>query len=197
MVHPDVRVLLPYPTDVDESDVAVRLSLLAEDPYATIDYARRPSLTEATRGSNKQVLYQVDRIREELIRSMSFVPVEGRYHFGSTLFVFGKVAPGAAIALASVKDGSAPNELSGTAWAFSADASIGGSILLGPRQQMDKRTVRFWLTPEIGYAYMTSASVRLNPDRAEKDVLGSDEDTQLGTLALRGIFWRASLGMTF
>ena len=126
-----------------------------------------------------------------------YVPIEGRYHFWPGLFVFGKVSPGAAVALASVKDGSAPNELSGSAWAFSADASIGGSILLGPRQRMDKRTVRFWLTPEIGYAYTTNASIRLNPNRAESDVLGSDENTQLGKLALSGIFWRASVGTTF
>ena len=77
------------------------------------------------------------------------------------------------------------------------DASIGGSILLGPRQHPDKRTVRFWLTPEIGYAYTTNAPIRPNPGRAEKDLLGSDENTQLGKLALSGIFWRASVGTTF
>ena len=126
-----------------------------------------------------------------------YVPVEGRYHFGPGLFVFGKLAPGAVAALMSVSDPSSPNELSGTGWAFAADASIGGSILLGPRQRMDKRTVRFWLTPEIGYAYTTNAPIRPNPGRAEKDVLGSDENTQLGRLALSGIFWRASVGTTF
>lgn len=126
-----------------------------------------------------------------------YVPVEGRYHFGPGLFVFGKVSPGAVAALASIRDASAPNELSGSGWAFSADASLGGSILLGPRQRMDKRAVRFWLTPEIGYAYTTSMAIRTNPGRAEKDILGSDENTQLGTLALSGIFWRASIGTTF
>lgn len=126
-----------------------------------------------------------------------YVPIEGRYHVGSGLFVFGKIAPGAVAMLASVSEGSSPKELSGTAWAFSADASVGGSILLGPRKDMHKRAVRFWLTPEVGYAYTTSASVSLNPGRADNDVLGSDEDAQLGTLALRGIFWRASVGMTF
>ena len=126
-----------------------------------------------------------------------YVPIEGRYHFGPGLFVFGKVAPGAVAALASVKDSSSPNELSGTAWAFAADASIGGSILLGPRKHMHKRTVRIWLTPEIGYAYTTTTPIRVGPDRAESEVLGSDERTQLGRLALSGIFWRASVGTTF
>ncbi len=126
-----------------------------------------------------------------------YVPVEGRYHLAQGLYLFGKVSPGAVAALASVKDPSAPNDLSVTGWAFSADASIGGSILLGPRKQMDKRSARFWLTPEFGYAYTTNASLRANPNRTEKDLLGSDEDTNLGTVAFSGIFWRASVGMTF
>ncbi len=126
-----------------------------------------------------------------------YVPVEARYHLTSGLFVFGKVSPGAVAALASVKDASAPNDLTGTGWAFSADASLGGSILLGPRQHMEKRTARFWLTPEIGYAYTSNAPLRPNPNRPEKDVLGNDENTQLGKVAFSGIFWRASIGMTF
>lgn len=40
-------------------------------------------------------------------------------------------------------------------------------------------------------------SIRVGPDRAESEVLGSDESTQLGRLALSGIFWRASVGTTF
>ena len=79
MLHPDVRVLFPYPGDTDESEVAARLELLAADPYATIDFARRPSLSDATKGSNKQTMYQIGRIHEDLLRPMSFVPVEGNY----------------------------------------------------------------------------------------------------------------------
>lgn len=141
-----------------------------------------------------------DKIRgfaSSLTAHRLYVPVEGRYHLAQGLYLFGKVSPGAVAALASVQDPSAPNELSVTGWAFSADASIGGSILLGPRKQTDKRSARFWLTPEFGYAYTTNASLRANPNRTEKDLLGSDEDTNLGTVAFSGIFWRASLGMTF
>ncbi len=79
LIHPDVHVLFPYPNDVDESEVAVRLQLLAEDPYATIDFARRPSLDDASRGTNKQTIYPVGRVHEDLLRPMSFRPVEGRF----------------------------------------------------------------------------------------------------------------------
>ena len=36
-----------------------------------------------------------------------------------------------------------------------------------------------------------------NPGRADEDLLGSDEDVSLRSLALSGFFWRASVGMTF
>ena len=79
MLHPDVRVLIPYPTDADEHEVAHRLERLAEEPYAAIDFARRPSLDDPTHGSRKQTLYTVGRVHEDLLRPMSFKPIEGRY----------------------------------------------------------------------------------------------------------------------
>jgi hypothetical protein len=126
-----------------------------------------------------------------------YAPIEGRYYLAPALAVFGKIAPGAAVALASVQDPSAPSELSASGWAFSADASAGASILLGPRARYDRRQPRVWLTPEIGYAFTTKASLRLNPDRDAEGVLGHDEDASLRSLALSGFFWRASVGMTF
>lgn len=79
MLHPDVHVLFPYPADVDERDVAERLRRMAENPYAAIDFVRRPSLTDPSKASNKQASYQVARINGEVRRVMSFKPVEGRY----------------------------------------------------------------------------------------------------------------------
>lgn len=79
LLHPDVHVLFPYPTDADEHEVAVRLQLMAENPYAAIDFVRRPSLSDPSKTSNKQAFYPVARINEEVRRAMSFKPVEGRY----------------------------------------------------------------------------------------------------------------------
>lgn len=126
-----------------------------------------------------------------------YVPVEGRLHFAPSIFAFAKVSPGAAMSTASVQDGSSPKELSGTGWAFAADVSVGASILMGPRQASRQRKVRFWITPEVGYAYTTKAPMRLSPGRADDEVLGSDESMNLRGLALSGVFWRASLGATF
>ena len=79
MLHPDVHVLFPYPSDAATEDVSERLKRLGENPYAAIDFVRLPSRDDPTKTSNKQALYTVARINEDLRRAMSFRPVEGRY----------------------------------------------------------------------------------------------------------------------
>ncbi len=81
LIHPDVHLLMPYPKDTDASDVAERIKRLAANPYAAVDFVRRPSLDDPSKTSNKQVMYHLQRINEELRRSMSYKPVEGRYKF--------------------------------------------------------------------------------------------------------------------
>jgi hypothetical protein len=126
------------------------------------------------------------------------VPIEARWHFKPWLYGFGKIAPGAVAMLAEIKDGSSTGSLSASPWAFSGDASLGASLLMGPRAHLDRRgAVRFWLTPEIGYSVTTKASFAPNPGREDKDILGSDENTKLHSLALSGMFWRASIATTF
>lgn len=78
LVHPDVQVMLPYPNDVSEEDVATRLKLLAREPYAETDFKRRPSLEDPGESSNKQAIYTVDRMRE-LQRMLGYAPSEGRF----------------------------------------------------------------------------------------------------------------------
>ncbi len=126
-----------------------------------------------------------------------YVPLEGRYHVLPGLALFGKLSPGALIALSKVKDPSAPDPLTGTGAAFAADLSVGANILLGPREKMDVRQPRFFLTPEIGYTLTTKAPAHLNPGRAEDDLLGSDEDTNLRSVAFSGVFWKLTAGLAF
>lgn len=79
MVHPDVHVLFPYPKGTGEEDIAERIQRLGDNPYAAIDYVRRPSLSDPTATSNKQVMYHIDRVHENLIQPMSYKPMEGAY----------------------------------------------------------------------------------------------------------------------
>ena len=78
--HPDVHVLLPQPTDATPEEILERLSALAENPYANIDFNRRTGAQEKP-ASNKQAFYPISRIREDLHHILSFHPIEGRYRF--------------------------------------------------------------------------------------------------------------------
>jgi DNA polymerase III subunit delta' len=79
LIHPDVHVYFPRPSDADAEDVAERLSRLARNPYAEVDFVRRPVLDDPSKTSNKQAIYPVRMMNEEIKRAMSFRPFEGRY----------------------------------------------------------------------------------------------------------------------
>lgn len=83
MVHPDVHVHLPHPwsqeEDRDEEDIGKRIQRLGDDPYAAIDYVRRPSLSDPSETSNQQVFYRIDQVRQDLIQPMSLARGEGEY----------------------------------------------------------------------------------------------------------------------
>jgi DNA polymerase-3 subunit delta' len=77
-----VHVLIPQPRDADPEEVSRRLALLFEDPYATVDFSRRPALDDPDRVSNKQAGYHIDRVHDQLHRAFSFKPVEGAWKIG-------------------------------------------------------------------------------------------------------------------
>ncbi len=83
MVHPDVHVHLPHPwsdeDDRDEEDIGKRIQRFGENPYAAIDFVRRPSLSDPTETSNKQALYRIDQVQQDLIKPMSLSGGEGAY----------------------------------------------------------------------------------------------------------------------
>ncbi len=78
MLHPDLRLLMPHPTDPDTADLAARLKRFGEDHYAFIDYVRRPSLADAGKKSNKQAFYPIKTINEELRAFAGYRPAEAR-----------------------------------------------------------------------------------------------------------------------
>lgn len=135
--------------------------------------------------------------KTSLVTHRFSVPIEGRYHFAGWLYAFGKLAPGAALHHVSVTDASSNDPLTDTLGGFSGEASLGASLLIGPHRGYDRRTVRFWVTPEMGYAWTTSAAVHATPNGNPNDVLGSNAPANFGSLAMRGIFWRVGFAVTF
>ena len=83
MVHPDVHVNLPHPwsqeKDRDEEDMGKRIRRLGDNPYAAIDYVRRPSPADPSETSNQQVYYRIDQVRQDIIQPMSLARGEGAY----------------------------------------------------------------------------------------------------------------------
>lgn len=77
--HPDVHLMMPYPNDTSVDAIKERLTLIGENPYAVVDFERRPSLDSYDTVSNKQVIYSRERIGAELRREMSLSSVEGGY----------------------------------------------------------------------------------------------------------------------
>lgn len=124
------------------------------------------------------------------------VPIEARVSVLPWLWGFGKIAPGAALVLTDIEDPSAPRSLGASGWALSGDISAGASFVIGKRAP-DKRSVRVLVTPEIGYSVTTAAPLHANPGRDEDELLGTDADTNLRSVALSGLFWRATIGVTF
>lgn len=90
MIHPDLHVYLPYPKKKTTSaeppdDYGDRVRQLADDPYAVVDYVRRPSLDDPEKTSNKQVAYPVGEVREggmrQHMQDLRLTPAEGKVKF--------------------------------------------------------------------------------------------------------------------
>jgi hypothetical protein len=125
------------------------------------------------------------------------VPIEARWYFAPWFDVFAKVAPGAGALYARVEDPASPRTLEHAPWVLAADLSAGASFRLVGTNDHATRHARLWITQEIGYGLTSDHELRPRPNRNEDDVLGSDQSTRLGSLAVNGVFWRTGLAMTF
>lgn len=124
------------------------------------------------------------------------VPIEGRYHLFSWLYGFAKVAPGFSLIEMRVKDSSAPTSLYDARPGFALDASAGASFLIAGHGPADRKRVRLWASPELGYGWTTSGRPNLTVDSRE-DVLGREEGASMAPIAVRGFFFRFGLGLTY
>ena len=80
LVHPDVQILLPQPSDAEPEDVAERLKLMAKDAYQDVDFVRAPAIVRTgSASSSKQAFYAVERIAGTLGHTMNLSPREGTY----------------------------------------------------------------------------------------------------------------------
>ena len=81
--------------------------------------------------------------------------------------------------------------------AFAADFSGGAAFRIVGTSDHSTRHPRLWVTQEVGYGITSSSGLRPAANRDEDDVLGTDQSTRLGSLALNGVFWRTGLALSF
>lgn len=76
--HPDIHLFLPVPTNYSVENFRERLELLNKDPYETVDFSHRPSLTDDDSTKNKQAFYPIDYFHDEIRPKAFLKPNEGR-----------------------------------------------------------------------------------------------------------------------
>lgn len=125
------------------------------------------------------------------------VPLEARLHAEPWLYVFGRFAPGAIYQRSRVQDAALSEAMTDSGWVPAADVSIGASIMFASFASSEtSHAPRFWLTPEVGYAWAGRASAALSPKTE------ADDPRAFGTLsmtgvAVRGVFLRVNVTTTF
>ncbi len=125
------------------------------------------------------------------------IPLELRMHVERWFYVFGRAAPGAIWQRARIEDASLGEPLVDSRWVPAGDLSVGASLLaINTDSDASIHIPRFWITPEVGYAWAARGSRALSPKVDEND------PRQFGTLsmngvALRGVFLRVNITSTF
>lgn len=124
------------------------------------------------------------------------VPLEARYHATHWLYGFARVAPGVTSLSATLRDRNGGREASANGWVFSSDFMAGVSFQVAPLRNPSKRTLRLWLTPEVGYTWSAARTMRFAPEASEDDPRPAGS-ASLGSLALRGLTYRFTLALAF
>jgi len=125
------------------------------------------------------------------------IPLELRMHVEPWFYVFTRAAPGALFQRARVYDPSLGEPMVDSRWVPAGDISVGASLLaINSNADPRSHAPRFWITPEVGYAWAGRSEPGLSPKTDESD------PRQFGTLsmtgvALRGVFFRANITTTF
>lgn len=76
--HPDIHVFIPLPKSASFDEFSGRIQLLADDPYAVIDFANRPSLDGSYDGKSRNAFYYKEYFKDDIRPKMMLKPNEGK-----------------------------------------------------------------------------------------------------------------------
>ena len=117
---------------------------------------------------------------------------ELRYQVLPRFYAFGRLAPGVLWGTAAVRDPVPVVPLETHFRAVSADASVG----VAGRITEARAQFGFWLVADGGYGWTPSQALSLGPSFAAADS-NKAGTLDLGGLAARGVFGRASMAITY
>lgn len=115
---------------------------------------------------------------------------EGRYHLFRRFYGYVRLAPGALHTWATV------NELETTAWAFSADASLGAAFELFGAKSGETNKPRGWLSLSGGYGFATDADLTLSPAEGQNHPART-ASVELEPLSMSGPFVGGAVSLTY
>ncbi len=75
--HPDIHMFIPVPRTASGEELRQRIALLAEDPYAVVDFGNRPSLVDEEDSKNRRAFYHAEYYRDDIRPKAFFKPNEG------------------------------------------------------------------------------------------------------------------------
>lgn len=76
--HPDIHLFIPIPRIASDTELAERVKMVAEDPYAIVDYANRPELSGDGSSPNKKAFYSIEYFKETIKPKAFLKPNEGK-----------------------------------------------------------------------------------------------------------------------
>jgi DNA polymerase III subunit delta' len=78
MNHPDIHLFIPVPSTYTKSDFNERLRMLADDPYAIVDFANRPNILSDVESKNRKAFYHINYFRDDIRPTFFLKPNEGK-----------------------------------------------------------------------------------------------------------------------
>lgn len=76
-IHPDIHLFLPMPREHSETERLERIAMVAEDPYAVVDFGNRPG-SGGSDSKNRNAFYSTDYYHDFIRPSVLLSPNEGR-----------------------------------------------------------------------------------------------------------------------
>jgi hypothetical protein len=135
------------------------------------------------------------------------VPLEGRVHFGGWGYAFLRAAPGVAVENVEVDDATAlcPQTVSlggcsapmtKSRWLFATDLSAGYAYPVWSGKEVSAVVPRMWLQADGGYGWIVGQRLYLTTDLPSGDQRHAS-GIDLGSLTMRGAFFRATAAVSF